>query len=201
MGTLATALLSQSHCYLYLHTVRRKADEMPFRAAHSLMVQKGIDKRKEEDLIKAFSDADKNHDGFLSMEEYVRVFREHGVNITKEEVALYFATKDKDRDGRISYDEFCDRKTKTEIAFEALDINSDGYISKNEMVSASIRTGRRMSKNEVEAAFKEYDRNKDNKLSYREFCSMMNKRRVSSEANSRRGSDDVQSEHGKKYQV
>ena len=73
------------------------------------MVQKGIDKRKEEDLIKgnnydeithlvsfsvaAFSDADKNHDGFLSMDEYVRVFREHGVNITKEEVALYFATK------------------------------------------------------------------------------------------------------------
>ena len=43
---------------------------------------------------------------------------------------------------------------------QALDINSDGYISKNEMVSASIRTGRRMSKNEVEAAFKEYDRNK-----------------------------------------
>lgn len=72
------------------------------------MVQKGIDKRKEEDLIRgnsdkihhlviisvaAFSDADKNHDGFLSMDEYVKVFREHGVNITKEEVALYFATK------------------------------------------------------------------------------------------------------------
>ena len=43
---------------------------------------------------------------------------------------------------------------------QALDINSDGYISKTEMVSASIRTGRRMSKTEVEAAFKEYDRNK-----------------------------------------
>ena len=27
------------------------------------------------------------------MDEYVKVFREHGVNITKEEVALYFATK------------------------------------------------------------------------------------------------------------
>ena len=75
------------------------------------MVQKGIDKRKEEDLVKgkhcdgiyhsvsplccvaAFSEADKNHDGFLSMEEYVRVFKEHGVSITAEEVALYFASK------------------------------------------------------------------------------------------------------------
>lgn len=179
---------------------------MPFRAAHCLMVRKGIDKRKEEDLIKAFKDADKNNDGYLSMEEYVRVFHEHGVNITAEEVALYFATKDKDRDGLISYDEFCDKKTKTEIAFEALDTNSDGYITKTELVTASIRSGRRLSKVEVEAAFKEYDKNKDNKLSYNEFCSMMNKRRVStsetgSGSGSRRGSD-VQSDHGgRKYQV
>ena len=43
--------------------------------------------------IAAFTDADKNNDGYLSMEEYVRVFHEHGVNITAEEVALYFATK------------------------------------------------------------------------------------------------------------
>lgn len=43
--------------------------------------------------IAAFKDADKNNDGYLSMEEYVRVFHEHGVNITAEEVALYFATK------------------------------------------------------------------------------------------------------------
>lgn len=41
----------------------------------------------------AFSDADKNNDGFLSMDEYIKVFHEHGVNITAEEVALYFATK------------------------------------------------------------------------------------------------------------
>ena len=100
-------------------------------------------------------------------------------------LSKYHCSQDKDRDGKISYDEFCDRKTKTEIAFEvkiktqnkqfipislstlhlclfeqALDINSDGFISKNEMVSASIRTGRRMSKTEVEAAFKEYDKNK-----------------------------------------
>lgn len=100
-------------------------------------------------MIAAFSDADKNNDGFLSMDEYIKVFHEHGVNITAEEVALYFATKvrlicnkwteivccpklfnsilelerinylqDKDRDGLISYEEFCDKKTKTEIAFE-----------------------------------------------------------------------------------
>jgi len=162
---------------------------MPFRAAHCLMLHKGVGKRKEDDLVKAFADADKNHDGYLSMEEYVRVFKEHGVNISKEEVAIYFSNKDKDRDGLISYQEFCGRKTVTEKAFQALDINSDGYISKPEMIAASQRTGRRLSKTEVEATFKEYDQNKDNKLSYSEFCVMMNKRRTSEkDGDDRRGS-------------
>ena len=79
----------------------------------------GISQNKTfQTIFSAFSDADKNHDGYLSMEEYVRVFKEHGVNITKEEVAIYFSNKDKDRDGLISYQEFCGRKTTTEKAFE-----------------------------------------------------------------------------------
>ena len=65
----------------------------------------------------------------------MRVFREHGVNISKEEASIYFSSKvstvlvgtifmtslhpqDKDRDGLISYQEFCGRKTVTEKAFE-----------------------------------------------------------------------------------
>ena len=72
------------------------------------------------------------------MDEYVRVFREHGVNITKEEVSIYFSSKvgtvlfilfmtslhpqDKDRDGLISYQEFCGRKTVTEKAFEVREL-------------------------------------------------------------------------------
>merc|ERR550525_1887260 len=147
------------------------------RHSTSLMVQKGADKRKDEDLMKAFEQADKDNDGFLSMEEYVKVFSEHGVNISKEEVALYFSSKDRDRDGRISYEEFCGKKTVNEKAFEALDINSDGYISKQELMIASQRTGRRLSKTEVDATFREYDHNKDNKLSYKEFCVMMNRKK------------------------
>ena len=74
------------------------------------------------------------------------VSQEHGVDITAEEVLLYFSSKvrieefpfinkenikngkesrrtvpllqDRDKDGKISYDEFCDRKTLTEKAFE-----------------------------------------------------------------------------------
>ena len=51
-------------------------------------------------------------------------------------------------------------KLKVVVALQALDINSDGFISKTELVSAGVRSGRRLSKVEVDAAFKEYDKNK-----------------------------------------
>ena len=63
----------------------------------------------------------------------------------------------------------------------------------------SQRTGRRLSKPEVDATFREFDQNKvnllycspnafllqDNKLSYKEFCVMMNRKRRPSTSGSR----------------
>ena len=50
------------------------------------MLKKGFDRRKEDEMQKAFSEADKNKDGYLSLEEYMEVFQGHGVTITKDEV-------------------------------------------------------------------------------------------------------------------
>ena len=55
-------------------------------AAMSLMLKKGHDRRREDELWKAFTDADVNGDGYLSVEEYVRVFHNHGITISREEV-------------------------------------------------------------------------------------------------------------------
>lgn len=94
---------------------------------------------------------------------------------------LFFNSKDRDRDGRISYEEFCDRETVNERAFKAMDINSDGYITKTEMLKASNRGSRRLSAADIDACFREFDKDKDNRLSYDEFCLMMNTRRQSVE--------------------
>ena len=51
------------------------------------MLKKGFDRRKEDEMAKAFSEADKNKDGFLSLEEYMDVFINHGVNISRDEVS------------------------------------------------------------------------------------------------------------------
>ena len=50
------------------------------------MLKKGFDRRKGDEMQKAFSEADKNKDGYLSLEEYMEVFQGHGVTITKDEV-------------------------------------------------------------------------------------------------------------------
>ncbi len=59
------------------------------------------------------------------------------------QVILFFNSKDRDRDGRISYEEFCDRETMNERAFRAMDLNADGYVTKTEMLKASNRGSRR----------------------------------------------------------
>ncbi len=51
-------------------------------------------------------------------------------HISISQVLLFFNSKDRDRDGRISYEEFCDRETVNERAFKAMDLNNDGFITK-----------------------------------------------------------------------
>jgi calcium-dependent protein kinase len=143
------------------------------------MLKKGFDRRREDELQKAFTDADKNKDGYLSMDEYCDVFHAHGIDISRDEAMLFFNSKDRDRDGRISYEEFCDRETVSERAFKAMDVNGDGFVSKSEMLKASNRGARRLSAADVDACFREYDRDGDNRLNYDEFCVMMNAKKSS----------------------
>ena len=58
-------------------------------AAMSLMLKKGRDQRREDELWKAFTEADKNKDGYLSVEEYIGVFHNHGISISQEEVSVH----------------------------------------------------------------------------------------------------------------
>lgn len=77
-------------------------------AANSLLLKRGFDRRKEEELLRIFKAADTNQvymlektskfifsayifvqDGFLSVDEYVNVFRQRGIAITSDEVAFY----------------------------------------------------------------------------------------------------------------
>lgn len=57
-------------------------------------------------LAKAFQMADKDQNGCLNEEEFIKVWRDQGVNFSEEAGSAFFREKDKDMDGRISYEEF-----------------------------------------------------------------------------------------------
>ena len=91
----------------------------------------------------------------------------------REEIKKLFEERDKDLDGYMSFEEFSGQETKMELAFKAMDIDGNGFISKDEFQRAC----KKLSPEQVEAVFKKFDVNKDNLLNYREFCKMVNTRR------------------------
>ena len=56
------------------------------------------------------------------------------------------------------------------MAFKAIDVNSDGFISKQEFQQVC----RDCSEEQINAAFKKFDKSGNGLLDYREFCKMMN---------------------------
>ena len=50
--------------------------------------------------------ADSNGDGRLSVDEYYRILRDHGVDCSREEILAIMQVADKDHDGFISREEF-----------------------------------------------------------------------------------------------
>lgn len=62
----------------------------------------------EDDLVKAFRDADKDKSGSLSLQEVQNIFRQMGNDseIPEEDMIEYFKSLDVDEDGQITLDDF-----------------------------------------------------------------------------------------------
>jgi Ca2+-binding EF-hand superfamily protein len=61
-----------------------------------------------EDLVRAFRDADTDNSGSLSLEEVRNIFRYMGQNseLPEEDVIEYFKSLDLDEDGQVTLEEF-----------------------------------------------------------------------------------------------
>jgi len=158
---------------------------MTMSGSMCLMLKKSSDRRQQEALEGAFKRADINGDGVLSVDEYYRILKEHGIQCSRDEILQIIKIADKDKDGVISKEEFlggpvaknhsrrgstAEKEAKADIAFKVFDKNHDGYITKDEM----LKTSKNLTKKQVQAVFEMNDIDHDGKLTREEFHEFMN---------------------------
>jgi len=137
------------------------------------------------DIKSAFQKLDRDGDGQISRQEL------NAAGYNAQEVEAVFNLGDANNDGQIDMEEFItvmcpsassvvfkvskmfkDQKSAQE-AFNRIDINRDGKISRDEMKNASLYNGSKLNPIEVEAIFALGDVNKDGEIDLQEFMSVM----------------------------
>jgi len=135
-----------------------------------------------EEYRAAFQMFDEDGSGTISTKEFIKVLKNLGQNVTKEEAENLMKELDVDGSGEISFDEFISYMRKIKVqeeineedvvirAFQTFDKNNDGVISLEEFRNILCNLGQdRFSYDECDEVFKEADMNKDGVLNYREF--------------------------------
>lgn len=159
----------------------------------AFMIGKSLkDRRQTKAIEELFDKADKNGNGRISVDEYVQIFAEHGIQLSPEEVEK--VSNVANDDGEVTKDEFLnyakhsdffksqmdknasdsmaakqEAVAKAERAFKLFDKDNDGYITKEEFAKIS----KKLSKDQVEAVFNKFDKDGDGVLSFEEFRSML----------------------------
>ena len=131
-------------------------------------------KREEDNLAKIFAMFDKNSDGEISTEELIQAMRAAGKSQPKEELEQALKRVDGDGNGSVGYQEFIDMMwrhmksglTEEEIkkAFQVMDLNEDGEITKEELLEVANKNGCEISKEQVDSIFNETDLDGDGKI-------------------------------------
>jgi len=145
-------------------------------ANNVLMLKKREEMRGERALESAFKKADTDGDGKLSVEEYFNVLQDHNINTTKEEILRLLEVRDPKNKGFLTPASFLGKKSQSldlegraEMAFQIMDRNNDGYITKQEMAQLT----KKLSQQQINAVFNRNDKDKDGRLSKQEFTEMM----------------------------
>jgi Ca2+-binding EF-hand superfamily protein len=111
-----------------------------------------------EGPIDAFLSQDRNRDGFIERGEIAVIF----LGAPDEMIDDFLSFHDADGDGRISREEFEDRRANNNFA--SFDLDNDGFLSREEFQEATIG-----EKEAVDKAFATLDGDEDGRISKKEF--------------------------------
>lgn len=135
----------------------------------------------QEELKEAFKLFDMDGDGQITIQELRQLIRKVGGNMTEAEAKALINEADKDGNQGVDYSEFTklwsairgegEEEKEIRAEFRKLDIDSSGYITKDEMLEVIVHcehfTGDKMD--EAKKCVAELDVDRDGRVSYPEF--------------------------------
>uniref|UniRef100_A0A3B4CPJ7 EF-hand domain-containing protein n=1 Tax=Pygocentrus nattereri TaxID=42514 RepID=A0A3B4CPJ7_PYGNA len=124
-----------------------------------------------EHFQRLFAKLDKNKDGFISVQELHEEMRRVGVVCGDEKMIV--ANSDRDKDGRLDYEEFLgymmDREQKWKIDFQALDKKNCGAIDQEDIINVFKELGVVISKTNAKRIIQMMDEDSSMTVDWGEF--------------------------------
>lgn len=141
----------------------------------------GVSQPTINEMRRVFNRFDSDKDGKISQTEYKVVLRALGQEKAIEDVPKIFKAVDLDGDGFIDFREFIEahkrsggiRSSDIRNAFWTFDLNGDGKISAEEVMSVLRKLGERCSLEDCKRMVKAVDADGDGLVNMEEFMSMM----------------------------
>jgi calcium-dependent protein kinase len=161
---------------------RFKRNKQFEQATISFIVNQLITKEERTELMKQFTEWDKNGDGVLSKEEILEGYRNTYGSADPDEVDNMIKSVDLDGNGVIDYNEFLNctmnrdkiiSKKNLEYAFKAFDKDNSGAISIDEIMLIFKKTNNDVDIKVFENMIKEADVNGDGEIEFDEFKDIM----------------------------
>ena len=154
---------------------------MPRRTEVTYVANLDIPEEKIHEYQEAFNMFDKDKTGKISVKEIMKLMKNYGNPLTKEQVEDMIADIDTTGDGELDFEEFVTLMQKQEVdidddeedavlrAFKSFDKDKIGTITNAEFRYILTQLGERFSDAEVDTLFKECDLTDDGVLDYKEF--------------------------------
>ena len=154
-------------------------------SASTVVARIAKDFKSLDDVKNAFKKMDRNGDGKISPQEL------QACGFNDQQVKALFALGDSNNDGEIDLEEFItvmcpsasavvsklsklfNTKEKAADAFKKIDVNGDGLLSKDELRSAALPNGTKLTSIEVDSIFALGDANGDGEIDMEEFLAVM----------------------------
>eukprot|EP00344_Euplotes_crassus_P004461 CAMPEP_0197002824 /NCGR_PEP_ID=MMETSP1380-20130617/7241_1 /TAXON_ID=5936 /ORGANISM="Euplotes crassus, Strain CT5" /LENGTH=202 /DNA_ID=CAMNT_0042421119 /DNA_START=306 /DNA_END=914 /DNA_ORIENTATION=+ len=159
-----------------------KASSILKREALSVLV-KLLSEDKIIELKEIFKEIDINCTGTISVDELKQSLKEAGIKMKTSQVRKIVQNLDYEENGEINYSEFLAATISLKdteeadsilwVLFKHFDIDNSDSITRENISDALLKSGKRISKSDLDMIFKKHDKLKAGEISFEDFKDML----------------------------